>query len=86
MICAHLAEARFLETLSEDIPVRLEILLYRGDERFAMDRFEAYVRSRNHRLTNMVRSIPGFRDQEPRRVLMHLSVLGEVLYERKTRS
>ncbi len=86
MICANIAEARFLETLSEDIPVRLEIVIYSANIPFSMERFEAYVRDMNHKLTNAVRSIPGFRDQEPRRVLMHLQVLGEVLYERRMRS
>lgn len=85
MICAHLVEARFLERLSEDIPVRLELLLYSANLQFSMDRFESYIRSMNHRLTGMVRSVPGFRDQVPRRVLMHLSILGEVFYERKAR-
>ncbi|KKN81604.1 hypothetical protein LCGC14_0318800 [marine sediment metagenome] len=85
MICAHMAEARFLEKLSEDIPVRLEILLYRGDARFAMDRFEAYITTMHHRLTNMVRSIRGFGDRESRIVLLRLSIIGEALYERRTR-
>ncbi len=85
MICAHMAEARFLEILSEDIPVRLKILLYRTDARYGQIAFEAYIRTMNHRLTNMVRSIRGFEDQDPRRVLMRLSIIGEALYERRTR-
>ena len=83
MICANFIEARFLEKLSDDIPVRLELVIYSANIKFSMERFEAFIRTRGRGLDAMRKNVPGFDCRECRKMLSKLQVVGERLYFRR---